>query len=147
MQTYTLTRTVHFSAAHRLYNPAWSAARNTEVYGRCARPGGHGHNYTLRVTVTGTLDEATGMVMNVTDLGALLRREVVAQLDHRNLNTDVPFLEGVVTTMENIAARLAERLAGPLAEMGVRLSALELAESERNSVRLEIGDVQSDGSD
>jgi 6-pyruvoyltetrahydropterin/6-carboxytetrahydropterin synthase len=140
MNTFSVTRTVRFSAAHRLHNPDWSDERNRAVYGRCANPGGHGHNYALRVTVTGPLDPESGMVLNVTDLRDVLRAEVVERMDHRNLNTDVPYLEGAVTTMENIAMRIAEQLAEPLKRMGVRLSRLELAESDRNSVTLELED-------
>ena len=140
MKTFSVTRTVRFSAAHRLHNPDWSDERNQAVYGRCANPGGHGHNYILRVTVTGPLDPESGMVLNVTELRDLLRAEVVERMDHCDLNSDVPYLAGVVTTMENIAMRVAERLVEPLKRMGVRLSRLELAESDRNSVTLELGD-------
>ncbi len=133
----TITRTVHFCAAHRLFNPSWPDERNRKVYGRCSNPGGHGHNYTLAVSVTGRLDDETGMVVNVTELGEVLRREVVERLDHRNLNTDVPFLKNVVPTMENIVAKLAARLESPLGGLGVRLVKLELSESDKNRVTLE----------
>jgi 6-pyruvoyltetrahydropterin/6-carboxytetrahydropterin synthase len=130
----TVSRTVRFCAAHRLCNPAWSPAENRRVYGRCSNPGGHGHNYTLTVTVCGPHDPATGMVVNVSALGAVLEREVVAHLDHRDLNHDVDFLAGTITTMENLAAILAARLGPPLAALGVKLTALELAESDYNRV-------------
>lgn len=134
----TVTRKVEFCAAHRLYNPAWDDAKNKEVFGKCSNLHGHGHNYILNVSVSGPLDEESGMIVNVSTLGALLKREVVDTLDHRNLNTDVDFLAGVITTMENIAVKLAERLVQPLSVMGLQLVRLELSESNKNSVTLEL---------
>jgi 6-pyruvoyltetrahydropterin/6-carboxytetrahydropterin synthase len=133
-----VTRKVEFSAAHRLFNPDWDDATNREVFGKCSNPHGHGHNYVLNVSVTGPLDEESGMIVNVSTLGSLLQREVVDTLDHRNLNTDVDFLKGVITTMENIAVKLAERLKPPLEDLGLRLVRLELSESTKNSVTLEL---------
>ncbi len=133
----TVSRTASFSAAHRLYNPAWSEEKNVHVYGKCSREGGHGHNYTLTLRVCGRHDRATGMVVNVTLLHEMLQREVVDQLDHRDLNTDVPFLADVIPTMENLAVKIAERLAPCLAPLGVAMRSLELAESATNRVILE----------
>ncbi|NLF39001.1 hypothetical protein GX586_06115 [bacterium] len=133
----TVSRTVCFSAAHRLHSPELTDEQNCAVFGKCATPGGHGHNYALTVSVTGPHDLKTGMIVNVTLLHEVLLREVVNELDHRDLNTDVPFLRGVVTTMENVALVLAHRLEEPLAAIGVRLVRLDLAESERNKVTLE----------
>ena len=130
----TVTRTVEFCAAHRLYNPDWDDARNREVFGKCSNPGGHGHNYSVTVTVTGPLDQESGMIVNVATLAGILKREVVEQLDHRNLNTDVDFLVGEITTMENIALKLAQRLKPTVAALGLSLIRLELAESDKNSV-------------
>jgi 6-pyruvoyltetrahydropterin/6-carboxytetrahydropterin synthase len=134
----TVTLKVEFCAAHRLYNPAWDDAKNREVFGKCSNPHGHGHNYVMRVSVSGPLDEESGMIVNVSTLGAALKREVVDTLDHRNLNTDVDFLSGVITTMENIAMKLAERLVPTLKAMGLTLVRLELSESNTNSVTLEL---------
>jgi 6-pyruvoyltetrahydropterin/6-carboxytetrahydropterin synthase len=132
-----VSRSIEFCAAHRLYNPAWSDADNARVYGRCSNRGGHGHNYQLTISVRGPVDPASGMVVNVTALRDVLQQEVVAPLDHRNLNTDVPFLTGVITTMENLATQIAARLTPPLEALGVRLTALELAESAHNRVTLQ----------
>ena len=134
----TVTRKVEFCAAHRLYNPAWNDAQNREVFGKCSNPHGHGHNYVLNVSVTGLLEEESGMIVNVSILGAVLQREVVDRLDHRNLNTDVDFLSGVISTMENIVGKLAERLKSALDKMGLTLVKLELSESNKNSVTLEL---------
>ena len=133
----SVSRTVCFSAAHQLSNPAWTMEENARVYGKCSRVGGHGHNYTMTLRVAGTYDQVTGMVVNVTVLHDLLKREVVDQLDHRNLNEDVPFLAGVVPTMENLAVKIADRLAPFLASLGVTMRSIELAESETNRVILE----------
>ena len=133
----TVSRTIRFSAAHRLWNPAWSAAQNRRVYGRCSTPGGHGHNYELTVSVRGRLDPGTGMVVNVTLLRDVLERAVARQLDRRDLTTNVPFLAGVVPTMENLAAAIGARLGPRLAALGVRLSRIELAESEASRVTLD----------
>lgn len=134
----TVTRKVEFSSAHRLFNPDWDEAKNREVFGKCSNPHGHGHNYVLKVTVTGPLDEESGMIVNVSTLGSMLQREVVDVLDHRNMNTDVGFLKGVITTMENIAGKLAERLGPSLEDVGLRLVRIELSESRKNSVTLEL---------
>jgi 6-pyruvoyltetrahydropterin/6-carboxytetrahydropterin synthase len=134
----TVSRTVTFSAAHRLFNPAWSRARNQRVYGRCSNECGHGHNYTLTITVSGPFDAESGMVVNVTVLGEILKREVVDKLDHCNLNTDVPFLKGVIPTMENLVLHIADEFTEPLAAVGIKLVRLDLAESETNRVTLEI---------
>ena len=136
----TVSRTVEFCAAHRLCNPAWSAAENARVYGRCSNPGGHGHNYELSISVSGPKDPASGMIVNVTALRDVLQAEVVEQLDHRNLNTDVAFLAGVITTMENLAEHIAARLKPRLQALGVRLVALTLAESDHNQVTVHFHD-------
>lgn len=105
-----VTRREHFSSAHRLFNPAWSDAENDRVYGKCANAGGHGHNYMLDVTVAGEVDPATGYLIDLTVLKDIIRSEAIDALDHRNLNTDVPFLAGVVPTAENIVIAIWKRL-------------------------------------
>lgn len=90
MSTVYLTRVVQFSAAHRYFRPEWSAARNAEVFGASASPHGHGHTYQCRVTVKGTPDPVTGMVVDLALLDRVLREEVLQRFDHRHLNHDVP---------------------------------------------------------
>jgi len=90
MPVATLTRTVWFSASHRYFRPDWSAERNAETFGACAREHGHGHTYQCRVTVKGAPDPETGMVINLAELDTVLHEEVVARFDHRHLNLDVP---------------------------------------------------------
>ena len=90
-----------FSASHRLHSDAMSNAENVATYGKCNNPYGHGHNYTLEVTVSGPIDEGTGMVCNLTDLDAFVHGEILERFDHQNLNTLVEFA-GTVPTTENL---------------------------------------------
>src|SRR5512145_1545727 len=98
-----ITRKSHFSAAHRLYNPAWSDRKNNEVFGKCNNPNGHGHNYEVEVTVGGAPPSDTGMVMDLKKLADLVDQELIEKVDHKNLNVDVDFLRGMIPTAENIA--------------------------------------------
>lgn len=109
-----VTRTEHFSAAHRLHNDAWSDERNAEVFGKCNNAAGHGHNYVLEVTVAGEVDPDTGYVIDLKVLKDVIRREVISQVDHRNLNVDVPFMRGIIPTAENIAIAIWRQLAPAL---------------------------------
>ena len=127
-----VTRRVHFSAGHRLHNPSFDDARNRETYGLCNRPNGHGHNYDLEVTVEGEVDSETGFVMDLKRLKALLGRSVLADLDHANLNLDVPWLDGIIPTTENLAVAIWRQLDGHLGS--VRLVSIRLWETERNMV-------------
>ncbi|MFQ3610762.1 MAG: 6-carboxytetrahydropterin synthase [Fimbriimonadales bacterium] len=105
-----LTRQYQFSSAHRLYNPALSEEQNRALYGKCANPYGHGHDYRLEVSVRGVPDPLTGMVINITDLDAIVQREVITVLDHHYLNEEVPPFDTVVPTTENLVAWIVERL-------------------------------------
>jgi 6-pyruvoyltetrahydropterin/6-carboxytetrahydropterin synthase len=109
MFTASLTRRVSFSAAHRYRRPEWDDAKNSEVFGLCAREQYHGHTYTCDVTVTGPVDGTTGMVIDLRELDRALRVEVVERFDHHNLNTDVAeFAEGKqIPTGENLARLIA----------------------------------------
>src|ERR1700734_1405361 len=99
-----LTRKIEFSASHRYNNPELSAEENRRVFGKCNNPNGHGHNYTLEVTVAGEPDPVSGMVLDLKDLKEILEREVMQRMDHRFLNYEVPELAGQIPTCENIAA-------------------------------------------
>src|SRR5438105_1401197 len=98
-----VTRRAQFSAAHRLFNPAFSDQKNEEVFDKCNNFFGHGHNYTLEVTVAGVPDAATGYVIDLKKLGRLIDEHILAHVDHKHLNHDVPELEGIIPTAENIA--------------------------------------------
>lgn len=96
-------RKEHFNAAHRLYNDEWDVARNEQVFGKCALPNYHGHNYELEVKVTGTPDERTGFVIDMKELSDIIRREVHTRFDHKNLNLDTKEFRNLNPTAENIA--------------------------------------------
>ena len=102
-----LSRRYLFSASHRLHSDAMSDAENQATYGKCNNPYGHGHNYTVEVTVSGQVDGQTGMVCNLVDLDGFMEREVLARYDHENLNTLQEFAEEVPTT-ENLCMRIYE---------------------------------------
>jgi 6-pyruvoyltetrahydropterin/6-carboxytetrahydropterin synthase len=106
MKAY-LTRRYMFSASHRLHNPGMSAKQNREVYGKCNNPHGHGHNYTIAITVSGQVDPQTGMVCNLVDLDAFVHDEILEHYDHQNLNMMQEFTEKVPTT-ENLCIAIFE---------------------------------------
>ena len=95
-------RKEHFNAAHRLYNPDWDEAENEKVFGKCALPNYHGHNYELVVKLIGVPDEKTGYVMDLKSLSELIRREITARFDHKNLNLDTKEFKELNPTAENI---------------------------------------------
>jgi 6-pyruvoyltetrahydropterin/6-carboxytetrahydropterin synthase len=133
MPVVRATRRVHFSAAHRLHRPDWPDERNERVFGACASPNWHGHNYYVDVTVEGPVDPETGFVMDLKALREALEARVVRDVDHRNLNVDVHWLEGVIPTTENLVVAIWNRMAGSLPE-GVRLARIVLHETDRNAV-------------
>jgi 6-pyruvoyltetrahydropterin/6-carboxytetrahydropterin synthase len=104
-----LTRRYRFSASHRLHSPEMSADENRDTYGKCNNPHGHGHNYTLEVTVSGQLDPSTGMVCNLVDLDGFVENQVLSRYDLENLNTLKEFAETVPTT-ENLCVEIFEIL-------------------------------------
>ena len=101
--TVYLTRRVTFSASHRLHSPELDEAENKAIFGKCNNLHGHGHNYSLEVTVHGTVDPTTGMVMNLTDLKHAMETEILDRVDHKHLNLDVPIFEEIIPTAENMA--------------------------------------------
>lgn len=125
----TLTRRVTFSAAHRYDLPDLSPEENARLFGACARPHGHGHDYACEVSVAGEIDPATGMVLNITDLNHLLQERVVAALDGEFLTREHPLLAGRIPTTENLARLIWRRVEEGLT--GARLTRVRLAEMER----------------
>lgn len=105
-----LTRVYRFSASHRLHSGELSEERNWEVYGRCNNPHGHGHNYRLEVSVEGPVDAQTGRVVDLNELDALVRTAVLNDFDHRQLNLEVPDLQGLVPTTEVVSEVVHQRL-------------------------------------
>ncbi|GMR14237.1 MAG: 6-carboxytetrahydropterin synthase [Gemmatimonadota bacterium] len=133
MPRVKITRRAHFCAAHRLENPDWPEERNRDVFGPCANPNWHGHNYDLDVTVESELNPDTGFVMDLGDLRDLVETRVVRDLDHKNLNIDVEWMRGAITSTENLVVGIWRRLATTMPE-GVTLSRLVLWETDRNFV-------------
>ena len=133
MPQVVVTRRTHFNAAHRLFNPAWSDAENARIFGPCANPNYHGHNYNLDVSVVGRVDAATGYVIDIKTLKDLVETHVLARFDHRNLNLDVPEFAHTNPTAENIVV-VCWNLLHPRLPAGVTLHRLVLAETERNVV-------------
>jgi 6-pyruvoyltetrahydropterin/6-carboxytetrahydropterin synthase len=127
-----VTRRAEFAAAHRLYNPAWSEAKNNEVFGKCNNPNGHGHNYTIEVTVAGDPPSETGMVIDLKRLADIIDREIIERVDHKHLNVDVDFLRGVIPTAENMAIAFWKILEPKIKEG--RLHSVKLYESMNNVV-------------
>ena len=128
-----VTRRVHWNSAHRLYRPDWSQEENERVFGVCSNPHWHGHNYEMDVTVHGPIDPETGYVMDLKVLKDLLQERVVQDLDHRNLSVQVPWLEGLNPTTENLVVAIWNRIADRLPE-GLRLERIVLWETPRNYV-------------
>jgi 6-pyruvoyltetrahydropterin/6-carboxytetrahydropterin synthase len=125
-----ITSRAHFSAAHRLHAEGRDDAWNRETFGKCNNPHGHGHTYELEVTVEGPIAPDTGWVMDFKDLKQIVSERIIKKCDCRNLNTDVPFLVGVVPTAENLAMRFWEQLDGAIP--AARLVRVALHETERN---------------
>lgn len=130
MPTFYLTRREHFNAAHKLYNPQWTAERNDAVFGKCANENWHGHNFELFVTVKGTPDPDTGFIVDAKLLSKIIKEYVVDVLDHRNLNLDIPFMEGKICSIENLVFEIWGQLA-PHMPQGVLLHCIKLVETPR----------------
>jgi len=125
-----LTRRATFSASHYYWNDAWSAEQNERVFGRCANRNGHGHNYTLEVTVAGEPDPVTGFVVDLKWLKDVLEREVLSAYDHRHLNLEVPEFASTIPTTENIAIAAWNRMETALgAAPGARLKRIRVYET------------------
>ena len=135
MEAFLTIRT-HFAAAHRLARPELSQTENEAIYGKCARPHGHGHNYLLDVTVRGPIDARTGMVCDLAVLQRLVDDLVVEPFDHTFLNKDVAHFADCVPTAENIALHIADLLREPIAGSGARLHKVRLQESPNNAAEV-----------
>ena len=128
----TVTRRLHFNAAHRVHNPALSDEENQRLFGKCNNPNWHGHNYTLDVSVTGPVDEKTGYVIDLAKLKLIVTREVIDKADHRNFNLEVDFMRGQIPTTENIVVAIWRVLEPAIAP--ATLTRLVLWETENNYV-------------
>lgn len=131
-----VNRKEHFNAAHKLFNPNWSKEQNEEVFGPCANENWHGHNFELIVTVKGEPHPDTGFVVDLKKLSTLIREEIIKKVDHKNLNMDVPFLQGKMTSCEVVIQEFWKILEPKVKELqeGAALHKLKLYETPRNSV-------------
>ncbi|MCB9188295.1 MAG: 6-carboxytetrahydropterin synthase [Flavobacteriales bacterium] len=129
-----VTRRERFNAAHQMYNPSWSREKNDEIFGKCANKNWHGHNYELFITVKGEPDPETGYCVDLKKVSDVVKNEVIEQLDHRNINLDVPFMKGKLASTENLTIEIWKILAPLILDLGAQLHELKLYESENNFV-------------
>ena len=134
MKAIYITRRETFNAAHKLWREDWSEEKNWEVFGKCSNHNWHGHNFELFVTVKGLPNPDTGFVINLKDLSVLLKDQVIEELDHKNLNLDVPFMKNVLASTENLAIAIWDRIVEPIREAGGELVKIKLVETENNYV-------------
>lgn len=125
-----ITRIECFSASHRLFNEKFSDEKNAEIYGKCAYPYGHGHNYEIAVTICGEPDKETGMIWDMKKLSDLIKSEIIEKVDHKNLNIDVDFLKGIIPTAENLAIAFWKILA-PKIKFG-KLYSIKVSETSNS---------------
>ncbi len=126
-----LTRVEHFNAAHRVFNPAWTDERNNEVFGKCANPNWHGHNYELHVTLKGEPDPETGFIFNAKTLGDIIKEVIVEKVDHKNLNLEVDFMAGKFTSAENFAIGIWNELKSNIEGRGAKMHSVKLFETHK----------------
>ena len=106
----TLTKIFDFCASHKLWRPEWDLAKNLEVFGKCANPNGHGHNYQLEVSISGEPNPITSMIIDAAKLKRMVDESIIQHLDHKNLNEDVPWLKESIPTVEAIVDAMWNRL-------------------------------------
>lgn len=129
-----ITRRESFNAAHKLARTDWSQDKNNEVFGKCANPNWHGHNYQLYVTVKGEVNPETGFLVDLKWLKQLIHTHIIEKVDHRNLNLDVDFMRDKLASTENLAMAIWHILDPLLHEVGVQLHCIKLYETENNYV-------------
>lgn len=129
-----ITRRERFSAAHKLSISEWSEEKNYEVFGKCANPNWHGHNYELYVTVKGEVNPQTGFVIDLRFLSDLINDKVIEHVDHKNINVDTPFMRGKMSSTENLCIAIWDELDAPIREEGAELHCIKLQETENNYV-------------
>ena len=125
-----VTRRETFNAAHRLYNPKYSDEENLKIFGKCSNPNWHGHNYVLEVVVAGEVNAETGFVINQKELKKIIREKVIDKMDHKNLNIETDFMQGVIPTSENIVIAVWDQLVNEIKKG--KLYSVKLFETENN---------------
>lgn len=143
---FRVTRRYGFAASHRLHSDRLSEAENARVYGKCNNPYGHGHNYFLEVSARGPVDQTTGLAAHIGDLDNLVKREVLARFDHRNLNLDMDAFRGSVPTTENLAREIARSLKrswrNAFPGRWPELEKVRIAETDRNIFQVRADEVE-----
>lgn len=129
-----VTRREHFNAAHKLWNPKWDDETNARIFGKCANPNWHGHNYTLFVTVKGEPDHDTGYCIDLKFLSDVIEERVLSLVDHKNLNMDVGFMKDKITSAENLAIAIWNQLVDVVRNDKRSLHCVRLLETENNIV-------------
>ena len=129
-----LTRRERFSAAHRLFNPELTDEENEQIYGPCANPNWHGHNYVLWVTIKGEVSPNTGYVVDLKQLSQIIREKVITKLDHKNINTEVSFMKDQFISTENLAIGIWNELDPSIRMLNVELHSVKIQETENNIV-------------
>ncbi len=129
-----ITRKESFSAAHKLSRPDWTDAKNNEVFGKCSNPNWHGHNYILWVTVKGEINPETGFVVNLSDVSEIIKSYILEKVDHKNLNSDVDFMVGKLSSTENLAIQFWNEIEQPINKLGCFLHSVKIQETEKNFV-------------
>ena len=129
-----ITRKETFSAAHKLFRSDWNDEKNLEVFGKCANPNWHGHNYELTVTVKGEINPDTGFVANLSDIGNILKAQIILKVDHKNLNLDVDFMKGKLPSTEVLAVEIWKQVVAPINALGCQLHCVKIQETEKNFV-------------
>ena len=129
-----ITRKENFNAAHKLSRTDWSLEKNQEVFGKCANPNWHGHNYQLFVTVKGEVNPETGFLVDLKWLKKVINSNIIDKLDHQNLNLDVDFMKGKLASTENLAIAIWDILNPLMVEEGIQLHAIKVYETENNFV-------------
>jgi len=127
-----ITRRERFSAAHKLWNKEWDEQKNFEIFGKCANPNWHGHNFELFVTVKGNVAPETGFVVNLKTLSEIIKERVLVHLDHKNVNIDTPFMKGKMASTENLAIAIWEQIEDPINTLGAKLHCVKIKETENN---------------
>ncbi len=129
-----ITRKERFNAAHKLYKPEWSEEKNREVFGKCSNPNWHGHNYELFITVKGMPNPETGFVIDLKVLSQIVKENVIDPLDHKNINLDVKFMQGIMASTEMLAMQIWNQLHDAIRSQGAMLHVVKLYETENNFV-------------
>jgi len=128
----TVCRKTHFNAAHKLFNKSWSKQKNIKVFGKCSNENFHGHNYELTVKIYGEINKITGMVIDLNILKKIIKKEIEDELDHKNLNLDIPYFKKMIPSTENLAVYIWKKLNNAI-ELNCKISVI-LYETPRNFV-------------